>query len=62
MEGVIRDPVQDDCAVVSLQGDCDLYSAPKFKAPKGYGGGGHFSAPRAPKMSHSSGSGGHHRF
>jgi hypothetical protein len=38
------------------------YSAPKFKAPKGYGGGGHFSAPRAPKMSHSSGSGGHHRF
>jgi len=32
MEGKIRDPVQDDCAVVRLQGDCDLYSAPKFKA------------------------------
>lgn len=39
------------------------YSAPKFKAPKGYGGGGHFSAPKAPKMSHSSGGGGgHHHF
>jgi hypothetical protein len=39
------------------------YSAPKFKAPKGYGGGGHFGAPKAPKMSHSSGGGGgHHHF
>jgi hypothetical protein len=36
------------------------YSAPKFNAPRGYGGGGHFSAPKAPKMSHSSG-GGRHR-
>ncbi len=38
------------------------YSAPKFKAPKNYGGGGHFSAPKAPRMSHSSGGGGHHHF
>jgi len=33
---------------------------PKFKAPKSYGGG-HERAPKAPRMSHSSG-GGHHRF
>jgi hypothetical protein len=39
------------------------YSAPKYKAPKNYGGGGHFSAPRAPKMGHSGGGGGgHHHF
>jgi Protein of unknown function (DUF3300) len=42
------------------------YSAPKYKAPKGFGGGGgHFSAPKAPKMGHSSGGGrggGHHHF
>jgi hypothetical protein len=39
------------------------YSAPKFKAPKSFGGGGHSSAPKAPKMSHSSGGGGgHHHF
>ena len=37
------------------------YSAPKYKAPKGYGGG-HEKAPKAPKMSHLSGGGGHHRF
>ena len=36
------------------------YSAPKYKAPKNFGGGGHFSAPKAPKMSHSSGGGRHH--
>lgn len=36
------------------------YSAPKFKAPKSYGGG-HEKAPKAPKMSHSSG-GGHRHF
>jgi hypothetical protein len=38
------------------------FSAPKYKAPRSFGGGGHFSAPKAPKMSHSSGGGGHHRF
>jgi hypothetical protein len=39
------------------------YSAPKYKAPKNYGGGGHFSAPKAPKMGHSGGGGGgHHHF
>jgi hypothetical protein len=38
------------------------YSAPKFNAPRSYGGGvGHFSAPRAPTMSHSSGGGGRRR-
>ncbi len=37
------------------------YSAPKFSAPRSYGGGGHFSAPRAPSMSHSSGGGGRRR-
>ncbi len=31
MEVKIRD-VQDDGAIVSLRGDCDLYSAPGFKA------------------------------
>jgi hypothetical protein len=36
------------------------FSAPKYKAPKNFGGGGHFSAPKAPRMSHSSGGGGHH--
>jgi hypothetical protein len=38
------------------------YSAPKYsyKAPRSFGGGGHFSAPRAPSMSHSGG-GGRHR-
>jgi hypothetical protein len=36
------------------------YNAPRYKAPKNFGGGGHFSAPKAPKMSHSSG-GGHRR-
>ncbi len=36
------------------------YSAPKYKAPKNFGGGGHFSAPKSPKMSHSSGGGRHH--
>jgi hypothetical protein len=35
------------------------YSAPK--APRGYGGGGRFSAPKASKMSHSGGGGGHRR-
>jgi hypothetical protein len=36
------------------------FSAPKYKAPKNFGGG-HEKAPKAPKMSHSSG-GGHHHF
>jgi hypothetical protein len=36
------------------------FSAPKYKAPKNFGGG-HERAPKAPKMSHSS-SGGHHHF
>jgi hypothetical protein len=35
------------------------YSAPK--APRNFGGGGHFSAPRAPQMSRSSGGGGRRR-
>jgi hypothetical protein len=33
------------------------YSAPKYQAPRNFGGGGHFSAPRAPSMSRSSGGG-----
>jgi uncharacterized protein DUF3300 len=37
------------------------FSAPKYQAPRGSGGGGHFSAPKAPKMSHSSGGGGRRR-
>jgi hypothetical protein len=37
------------------------YSAPKYNAPRSYGGGGHFSAPRAPSMSHSSGGAGRRR-
>ena len=38
------------------------YSAPKYKAPRSFGGGGgHFSAPKAPRMSHSSGGGGRRR-
>ncbi len=37
------------------------FSAPKYSAPKNYGGGGHFSAPKAPRMSHSSGGGGRRR-
>jgi hypothetical protein len=36
------------------------FSAPKYKAPKNFGGG-HEKAPKAPRMSHSSG-GGRHRF
>lgn len=31
------------------------YSAPKFNAPRSYGGGGHFNTPKAPSMSHSGG-------
>jgi hypothetical protein len=43
------------------------FSAPKYSynAPRsngGGGGGGHFSAPKAPSMSHSNGGGGHRRF
>jgi len=37
------------------------FSAPKYKAPKSFGGG-HERAPKAPKMSHFGGGGGHHRF
>ena len=37
------------------------FSAPKYKAPKNFGGG-HERAPKAPRMSHSSGGGGHHHF
>ena len=31
MEGIL-DPVRDGGALVHLRGNCDLYSAPKFKA------------------------------
>jgi hypothetical protein len=37
------------------------YSAPKFQAPRSSGGGGHFSAPKAPRMSSSRGGGGRRR-
>jgi hypothetical protein len=39
------------------------FSAPKYKAPRSFGGG-HEKAPKAPKMSHSGGGGGghHHHF
>ncbi len=37
------------------------FSAPKYQAPRNSGGGGHFSAPKAPRMSHSSGGGGRRR-
>ena len=37
------------------------FSAPKYQAPRSSGGGGHFSAPKAPSMSHSSGGGGRRR-